>query len=303
MLKIFFNLYTLKELTKSNEGFSLIEFLIVIGVFSILGIVALPRFLGVIQRAEKTIAANLIKSIKIECESKNSLGGELIFTPSNLIGYEFDNEGSNKCTGNENFSLVSIIPEDLKKQPSFFYDFTSGEISCIYEGAEATEFPECKKIPLSERKKQRCGDIGDWSKAQRFLQAGHSYLDRDNDGEACEALGRKSNKPEIGEITIKDCYDGDTCTSSEGEKIRLACIDTPEIRGKRAKLNEALAAKNFLNEMIKGEKVSIRRVTEDKYGRTVGELSFNGENLQQLLVKEGHAEIYKKYSKPCEWAS
>ena len=55
--------------------------------------------------------------------------------------------------------------------------------------------------------------------------------------------------------------------------------------------------------MIKGEKVSIRRVTEDKYGRTVGELSFNGENLQQLLVKEGHAEIYKKYSKPCEWAS
>ena len=199
--------------------------------------------------------------------------------------------------------LVFVVFEDLKTQPSFFYDFTSGEISCIYEGAEATEFPECKKIPLSERQKQRCGDIGDWSKAQKFLQAGHSYLDRDNDGEACEALGRKSNKPEIGEITIKDCYDGDTCTSSEGEKIRLACIDTPEIRGKRAKPNEAIAAKNFLNEMIKGEKVSIRRVTEDKYGRTVGELSFNGENLQQLLVKEGHAEIYKKYSKPCEWAS
>ena len=55
--------------------------------------------------------------------------------------------------------------------------------------------------------------------------------------------------------------------------------------------------------MIRGKKVSIRRITEDKYGRTVGELSFNGENIQQLLVKEGHAEIYKKYSKPCEWAS
>ena len=67
--------------------------------------------------------------------------------------------------------------------------------------------------------------------------------------------------------------------------------------------NEAIAAKNFLNEMIKSEKVSIQRITEDKYGRTVGELSFNGENLQQVLVKEGHAEIYKKFSKPCEWAS
>ena len=74
-------------------------------------------------------------------------------------------------------------------------------------------------------------------------------------------------------------------------------------RGRRAKPIEAIAARNFLNEMIKGKKVSIRRVTEDKYGRTVGELSFNGENLQQLLVKEGHAEIYKKYSKPCKWAS
>ena len=296
-------MYSFKKLIKSNEGFSLIELITVIGVFSILGIIALPRFLEVIQSAEKVIAANSISSIKIECESNNSLGRNLIFTPSNLIGYEFDNEGNNKCTGNENFSLVSIIPEDLKTQPSFFYNFISGEISCSYEGSEATQFPECKKIPLSEREKQRCGDIGDWSKAQKFLQAGHSYLDRDNDGEACEALGRKSNKPEIGEITIKDCYDGDTCTSSDGEKIRLACIDTPELKGKRAKPNEAIAAKNFLNEMIKGEKVSIRRVTEDKYGRTVGELSFNGDNLQQLLVKEGHAQIYKKYSKPCEWAS
>ena len=120
MLKIFFNLYSFKKLLKSNEGFSLIELITVIGLFSIIGIVALPRFHGVIQKAEKVIASNSISSIKIECESNNYLGRELIFTPSNLIGYEFDNEGSNKCTGNENFSLVSIIPEDLKTQPSFF---------------------------------------------------------------------------------------------------------------------------------------------------------------------------------------
>ena len=296
-------MYSFKKLIRSNKGFSLIEVITVLGVLSILGIVAFPRFIEVVRKTEKLIAANAISSIKIECESNNYLRGDLIFTPANLIGYEFDNDGSNKCTGNERFSLVSIIPKDLKKQPSFFYDFKSGEISCIYEGSEATAFPNCKKIPLSEREKQRCADIGDWSKAQKFLQSGHSYLDRDNDGVACETLNRKSNKPEIGEITIKGCYDGDTCTSSEGEKIRLACIDTPEIRGKRAKPNEAIAAKNFLNEKIKGKKVSVRRVTEDKYVRTVGELSFNGENIQELLVKEGHAEIYKKYSKPCKWTS
>ena len=292
-----------KNFIKSNDGFSLIELITVIGLFSVLGIFALPRFLQVIQNAEKVAAGTAISSIKIECERNKSLGLNLLFTPVYLLGYEFDNEGSNKCTGNENFLLVSIIPKDLKTQPSFFYNFTNGEIFCNYEGSEATEFPECKKIPLSDREKQRCGEIGDWSKAQKFLQAGHSYLDRDNDGEACETLGRKLNRPEIGEITIKDCYDGDTCTSSEGEKIRLACIDTPEIKGKGARPIEAIAARNFLNEMIKGEKVLIRRVTEDKYGRTVGELSLNGTNLQQLLVNEGHAEIYKKFSKPCEWAS
>ena len=294
----------IKKLNRSSEkGFSLIEMIIVIGGFSILGMVSIPRFLQFIQTAEKVIAANSMSNIKIECENNFSLGRNLIFTPVNLIGYEIDNEGSNKCIGNEEFSLVSIIPEDLQKQPSYLYNFKSGQISCIYEGFEATKFPDCRKIPLSDMKKQRCADIGDWSKAQKFLQAGHSYLDRDNDGEACEALGRESNKPEIGEVTIQDCYDGDTCTSSEGEKIRLACIDTPEIKGKRAKPNEAIAARNFLNNIIRGKRVSIRRITEDKYGRTVGELSFNGENLQQLLVKEGHAEIYEKYSKSCEWSS
>ena len=154
-------MYSFKKLKRSNKGFSLNELITVFGVLSILGIVAFPRFLEVVRKVEKVIAANAISSIKIECESKSYLGGDLIFTPSNLIGYELDNEGSNKCSGNEEFSLVSIIPKDLKNQPSFFYDFESGEISCIYEGSDATEFPDCKKIPLSEREKQRCADIGD----------------------------------------------------------------------------------------------------------------------------------------------
>jgi len=34
----------------------------------------------------------------------------------------------------------------------------------------------------------RCGEIGSWSRAQDLLRQGHTYLDRDGDGEACEAL-------------------------------------------------------------------------------------------------------------------
>jgi len=34
----------------------------------------------------------------------------------------------------------------------------------------------------------RCKQIGNWAKAQELLKQGHSYLDGDDDGEACEAL-------------------------------------------------------------------------------------------------------------------
>jgi endonuclease YncB( thermonuclease family) len=36
--------------------------------------------------------------------------------------------------------------------------------------------------------KYRCKEIGSWSKAQDLLKQGHTYLDRDRDGEACESL-------------------------------------------------------------------------------------------------------------------
>ena len=36
--------------------------------------------------------------------------------------------------------------------------------------------------------KLRCSDISSWDKAQILLREGHVYLDRDDDGEACEGL-------------------------------------------------------------------------------------------------------------------
>ena len=40
----------------------------------------------------------------------------------------------------------------------------------------------------SSSRKYRCKDIGSWESAQQLLSQGHSYLDRDRDGEACEGL-------------------------------------------------------------------------------------------------------------------
>ena len=103
-------------------------------------------------------------------------------------------------------------------------------------------------------------------------------------------------------ITIDRCYDGDTCTSTDGEKIRLACIDTPELGGKRADPIPAKAARDYLNGLVAGEEVSIRRITKDRYGRTVAELSKDGVNIQERLVDKGFASVYKRYSDQCDWS-
>ena len=109
-------------------------------------------------------------------------------------------------------------------------------------------------------------------------------------------LGQTSEK-----VVIASCYDGDTCNSSTGEKIRLACIDTPELRGKRAEPVPAEAARDYLRELVVGRKVTIRRITTDRYGRTVAELFVNGSNVQQQLVASGHASIYWRHAAQCPW--
>ena len=109
-------------------------------------------------------------------------------------------------------------------------------------------------------------------------------------------------KSDLSSIFIKSCYDGDTCTSVDGEKIRLACIDTPELKGKNANKIRAEEARDFLNQLVVNKKVSIKRITKDRYGRTVAEIYKDGTNIQELIVKKGYGKIYKRYSYQCEWA-
>ena len=109
-------------------------------------------------------------------------------------------------------------------------------------------------------------------------------------------------KSDFSSILIKGCYDGDTCTAMTGEKIRLACIDTPELKGKDANKIPAEKARDFLNQLVANKKVSIKRITKDRYGRTVAEIYKDGTNIQELIVKKGYGKIYKRYSYQCEWA-
>ena len=87
----------------------------------------------------------------------------------------------------------------------------------------------------------------------------------------------------------------------DGEKIRLACIDTPELKGRKADPIPAKEARDFLNNLVTNEEVSIRRITKDRYGRTVAELFKNDINVQELIVKKGYGKIYEKYADQCHW--
>ena len=102
-------------------------------------------------------------------------------------------------------------------------------------------------------------------------------------------------------VFIKSCYDGDTCTAIDGEKIRLACIDTPELKGDNSDPEKAIKARDFLNTLVAQRKISIRRIAKDRYGRTVAELYKGRINIQELIVKKGFGKIYKKYAFQCDW--
>ena len=107
-------------------------------------------------------------------------------------------------------------------------------------------------------------------------------------------------------VTIKSCWDGDTCRSRAGETIRLACIDTPELTGPRADPGPAKAARNHLRRMVVGKQVDIRRISKDRYGRTVAELFLAGphitrRNVQQDMVASGHAVVMTNHAKQCPW--
>jgi len=105
--------------------------------------------------------------------------------------------------------------------------------------------------------------------------------------------------------TVKSVYDGDTLTLSTGEKIRLACIDTPEMRNtakKKADKPAAIAAREYLKSLVKDYDLTVDRVTTDFYGRTVAKLyTPDGKDLSREMFLSGHATIFQGYENACPW--
>jgi endonuclease YncB( thermonuclease family) len=87
--------------------------------------------------------------------------------------------------------------------------------------------------------------------------------------------------------------DGDTITvmhDGKGEKIRLYGVDSPE-KGQ----DYGSRAKQFTSQVVFGKTVNVKPIDQDRYGRTVGIVTYGKVNLNAELIRSGHAWLYRKY--------
>ena len=97
--------------------------------------------------------------------------------------------------------------------------------------------------------------------------------------------------------TCTNVVDGDTIYLSNGKKVRLVGVNTPE-KG----VTGYQASKEFVKKLCLNKEVSINRDDKkytDKYGRTLAVVIVGGKNLNEMLLKEGLAEIM--YIPPSEF--
>ena len=103
--------------------------------------------------------------------------------------------------------------------------------------------------------------------------------------------------------TVTKVYDGDTITVDfdlgfgiilKKQKIRLLGINTPEVRGPEKP--QGIISRDALRQRILGKQVTIQtsKDKKGKYGRWLGEVFVEEENINQWLLEEGYATEYLK---------
>lgn len=90
--------------------------------------------------------------------------------------------------------------------------------------------------------------------------------------------------------------DGDTIKILTSErqqiKVRLYGIDAPE-----KKQPYGIAAKQYLADLVAGKTVQIEEHGKDRYKRVLGIVYLDGKDVNEILVLNGYAWAFTKYSK------
>ena len=102
------------------------------------------------------------------------------------------------------------------------------------------------------------------------------------------------------EALVSETIDGDTVRLSDGNKVRILGIDTPETKDPRKPVQcfgKEASAK--MKELVEGKKVILlvdaSQGDKDKYGRLLRYVYSGNTDIGAQMVKEGYAYAYTKY--------
>ena len=91
-------------------------------------------------------------------------------------------------------------------------------------------------------------------------------------------------------VHVTSVYDGDTFTLANGDKIRLAGVNTPELRPVEAYGIEARdSAEGFLQ---RGEVELVGAGNRDAYGRVLAAVEVDGRSLTEHLLRQGLGHLF-----------
>ena len=150
------------SLRYGEEGFSLIELVVVVAVLAVLSAVAIPQFTNISEKARAAAGATTVATLAKECAAKIADQGAGTYSPpTSLSGYKDDpggwyydgdmtnatpNPGTRSEVDNTSPTTAALgIPdgvcqdegsfglqsEDEEKYPSFYYDVQSGAKICV----------------------------------------------------------------------------------------------------------------------------------------------------------------------------
>lgn len=93
--------------------------------------------------------------------------------------------------------------------------------------------------------------------------------------------------PNAQKITINRVIDGDTIELENNLKVRLKGINTPE-----KNMPKFQEAKQFLELQTKNKETSLTYTETDRYGRILGYIFTENQNINEQILKQGLAHLY-----------
>jgi len=101
-----------------------------------------------------------------------------------------------------------------------------------------------------------------------------------------------------GDYQVSRVIDGDTIEVKKGDTkltVRLVGIDEPEVSHKKHDPGQPFSQQStkYLDKLVLNRSADVKSFGADRYGRVLGEIFVDGNNVNLEMVKAGLAEVYR----------